>query len=264
VTDADGRKYWRVGNHADPVGFIPLELCAWNYRFDDVKHRFRSVYAAELAETAIREVLADLRPKAAAIRRYVEKFGPDAAGDVPGQPVTESWRQQHILVETRAMLEGALIDLCDANVRYEVELHHAELLDTHGMDHLDLSEITAQRRTVTQTIAADLHDRLGASGVRFPSRLDGNPCIALFEGRGALDVVAEPVALVVEGGDASSAGIGGGGRPSARPRSPPAGRSDRADQAAAHASPGRWPARSRHCISVAAVQPLRSAPAAAR
>jgi hypothetical protein len=43
-------------------------------------------------------VLADLRPKAAAIRRYVERFGPDAADDVPALPVTASWRQQHVLV----------------------------------------------------------------------------------------------------------------------------------------------------------------------
>lgn len=61
MTGAPEREYWRVGYHADPAGFIPRELCAWNHRFDDVRHRFRSVYVAELAETAIREVLAPAR-----------------------------------------------------------------------------------------------------------------------------------------------------------------------------------------------------------
>jgi RES domain-containing protein len=195
VTDAPDRAYWRVGYHADPTAFVPRELCTFNHRFDDAQQRFRSLYAAELAETALREVLADLRPKAAAIRRYVEQFGADAADDVPALPVTASWRQQHVLVEIHAVLDGPLIDLCDSDVRYEVELEHTTLLDTHGMDHLDLSQITAEKRPVTQTIAADLHDRLGAAAIRFPSRLDGNACLVLFEGRGHLEIVAEPVAL---------------------------------------------------------------------
>jgi hypothetical protein len=53
----------------------------------------------------------------------------------------------------------------------------------HGLEHLDLHEITTNRRVVTKTIARDLFDR-GAGAVRFPSRLDGNACIALFEGCG--------------------------------------------------------------------------------
>jgi hypothetical protein len=31
--------------------------------------------------------------------------------------------------------------------------------------------------------------------VRFPSRLDGNACIALFEGRGAVSLAADAIAL---------------------------------------------------------------------
>lgn len=133
MSDGSGRTFWRVGNHLDPVDFTPLQLCTWNHRFDDRQHRFRSIYAAELPETAIREVLADLRPKAAALRRYIEAFGEDAASDVPAQPVTESWRQQHVLIQTRARAEGPIIDLCDADVRYEIELAHAQLLDAHGI-----------------------------------------------------------------------------------------------------------------------------------
>jgi hypothetical protein len=59
---------------------------------------------------------------------------------------------------------------------------------------LDLHEITAKRRAVTQTIAADLYDR-GAAAVRFPSRLDGLACIALFEDRGEVHAAGDPIAL---------------------------------------------------------------------
>jgi len=47
---------------------------------------------------------------------------------------------------------------------------------------------------MTQTIAADLFDR-GASAIRFPSRLDGNACVAIFEGRGTASSAGEPIAL---------------------------------------------------------------------
>lgn len=59
-----------------------------------------------------------------------------------------------------------------------------ELLLEHGLQHLDLHEITTSRRAVTQTIAADLYDRDATAAVRFPSRLDGGACVALFENRG--------------------------------------------------------------------------------
>jgi hypothetical protein len=140
-------------------------------------------------------VLADLRPNAAAVRRFIEKFGPEAAGDIPRQPVTTSWRQQHVLVATRPSLDGAVVDLSDPDVRHEVEMRHVELLVEHDLDHLDLSEITTGRRVVTQTLAADFFDRLGAAAIRFPSRLDGHPCVAVFEGRGELEPAGDPIAL---------------------------------------------------------------------
>lgn len=62
------------------------------------------------------------------------------------------------------------------------------------MHHLDLHEITTSRRVVTQTIAGDLYDE-GVAAIRFPSHLDGNPCIAVFEGRGVLGPAGEIVAL---------------------------------------------------------------------
>jgi hypothetical protein len=79
--------------------------------------------------------------------------------------------------------------------RQQIENRHAELLLEYDLAHLDLHEITSSRRVVTQTIAADLYDP-GASAVRFPSRLDGNACIALFEGRGAISSVGDPIALI--------------------------------------------------------------------
>lgn len=48
---------------------------------------------------------------------------------------------------------------------------------------------------VTQTIAADLFDRCNAGALRFPSRLDGQPALAVFEGRGELVEAGDPVAL---------------------------------------------------------------------
>jgi RES domain len=62
------------------------------------------------------------------------------------------------------------------------------------MQHLDLHEITTARRVVTQTIARDLYDD-GVAAIRFPSHLDGNPCIAVFEGRGELHLDGVILAL---------------------------------------------------------------------
>jgi RES domain len=50
------------------------------------------------------------------------------------------------------------------------------------------------RRAITQTIAADLFDQ-GASAVRFPSRLDGNACVALFGDHGIAAAAGDPIAL---------------------------------------------------------------------
>lgn len=87
------------------------------------------------------EVLADFRPHLDAMRRHLERY------------------------------------LTDVPTRQRIEEGHAELLVEHGLEHLDLYEITTSRRVITQTIAAGLFDR-GAGGVRFPSRPDGNACVA--------------------------------------------------------------------------------------
>ena len=91
-------------------------------------------------------------------------------------------------------LDGPICDLTDIAQRRSIEERHSELLLEHGMQHLDLHEITTTRRVVTQTIAGDLHDD-GVAAIRFPSHLDGNPCIAVFEGRGEFDHHGAIVAL---------------------------------------------------------------------
>lgn len=185
---------WRVGYHADPLGYTPWELYQFNHRFDDVRRLFRTVYCAQSPETCLREVLADFRPNLAAMRRHVERYGPEAAHDFTSEPVTARWRAQHVLVPVVLQLDGPLIDLTELPTRREVENRDIELLLEHGLEHLDLHEITTSRRVVTQTIAADLFDR-GASAVRFPSRLDGSVCVALFEGRGTVAATGDVVAL---------------------------------------------------------------------
>jgi hypothetical protein len=189
-----GHALWRVGYHLDPLGFTPLELYGFNHRFDDIHRRFRTLYFAELPETCLREVLADFRPNLAARQRHIERYGPDTAEDFPDTPVTAQWRVQHVLVAAMVRLDGPLIDLNDVTTRQEIEDRHAELLLDYELRHLDLHEITTSRRPVTQTIAAELFDR-GAAAVRFPSRLDGNACVALFEGRGSSSVIEGPIAL---------------------------------------------------------------------
>jgi hypothetical protein len=37
---------WRVGYHRAPVDFTPLDLHGFSHRFDDVDHRFRTLYLA--------------------------------------------------------------------------------------------------------------------------------------------------------------------------------------------------------------------------
>lgn len=190
-----GGELWRVGHRGDPLAFTPFELCAWNHRFDDVQRRFRTVYCAEGPETSLREVLADLRPDLEARRAFAEAFGVRALEDLPAAPVTARWREEHQLAPAELVLDGELVDLTDPAVRADLELRHVSLLTEHGLAHLDLHEITARRRVITQTIAADLYDRCNAGALRFPSRLDGRPALVVFEGRGELVEAGDPLAL---------------------------------------------------------------------
>jgi hypothetical protein len=65
-----------------------------------------------------------------------------------------------------AVLDGPLIDFCDADVRYEVELEPATLLDTHGMDHLGPSQITGVDLLVSGRHYAVLPASFSRAGAR--------------------------------------------------------------------------------------------------
>ena len=181
---------WRVGYHESPLDFAPPEMYAFNHRFDDVDKRFRTLYVASHPETCLREMLADFRPNVAAIQRFVERYGPEAADDIPSQPITAKWRQLNVLAPVALDVSGHIVDLTDVPTRHAIERAHADLLAAHDLSHLDLHEITTSRRPVTQTIAGALYDQ-GAAAVRFPSKLDGQDCIALFEGRGQLHLAGD-------------------------------------------------------------------------
>ena len=129
------------------------------------------------------------------VANYLATFGADALADLPAQEITADWRRQNVLVCCRINAQAEILDLTDPTVRHEMEQRHAALLAAHGMKHLDVTEVTRRRRSMTRVIAADAYDELGCAGIRFPSRLDGLPCFALFEGRASLEAVDDPIPL---------------------------------------------------------------------
>lgn len=193
--ETPGEIRWRVGHISDPIGFIPRERCSWNHRFDDSKQRFRTLYCAIRPETALREVLADLRRNTDEMARYLKTFGDDARADLPAEEISADWRSQNVLAPCRIDSDGEILDLTDPAVRHQIERRHAALLAAHGMPHLDIAQVTVRRRAVTRALATDAHDELGCAGIRFPSRLDGLPCYALFEGRARLEAIDPPIPL---------------------------------------------------------------------
>jgi hypothetical protein len=186
---------WRVGHASDPIGFLPRERCSWNHRFDDPEQRFRTLYCAIEPETALREVLADLRRDTQEVANYLATFGADALADLPAAEITADWRRQNVFVCCHINAQAEILDLTDPTVRHQMEQRHAALLAAHRMKHLDVTEVTQRRRSMTRVIAADAYDELGCAGIRFPSRLDGLPCFALFEGRASLEAVDDPIPL---------------------------------------------------------------------
>lgn len=186
---------WRAAHYSDPLDFAPHDRCSWGHRFDDVERRHRTLYCASTPETALREVLADLRPNTEAITKHQKVYGAAAAASLPRAAITEKWRQDNVLVLCTLIYEGRLLDLTDAHERQEIETRHAQLLTSHGMSHLDMHEVTTRRRIVTQTIATDAYDNLDVAAIRFASSRDGHDCIALFEDRAELEQAGPPIAL---------------------------------------------------------------------
>ncbi len=190
---------WRVGYHRDPLGFPPRSSYEWSHRFDDLERRWRTVYCAWTPETALREVLADLRPNAATIARFLARHGPEAVGELPRAPITCAWRQANVLAPARiVMAQGArLLDLTDVHECRRLEVLHAALLVEHGLGRLDLHEITTRRRDLTRAIATHAYDNEQIGVVRYPSSIDlsATPCYALIEGRAHLEAAGEALRL---------------------------------------------------------------------
>jgi RES domain-containing protein len=191
--------FWRVGFHRDPLRFTPRSRYDWSNRFDDLHRRWRTLYCAWTPEAALREVLADLRPSAATIARYLERYGDDAAEELPPAAVPAALRQRTVLIPVRIALESGVrvLDLTDALECRRLEAIHAKLLVEHRLARLDLHEITTRRREVTQTIATHAYDEERVGVIRYPSSIDVSacPCYALIEGRARLEPAGEPITL---------------------------------------------------------------------
>jgi hypothetical protein len=190
---------WRVGYRREPLRFPPRSTYEWSHRFDDLHRRWRTVYCAWTPEAALREVMADLRPNAAAIARYLERYGREAKAELPATPVTRAWRQRNVLAPVQIVLEpGArVLDLTDALECSRLETIHAQLLVKHELVRLDLHEITTRRRALTRTLATYAYDEEAVGLVRYPSSIDLSacPCYALIEGRAELVPAGDPIPL---------------------------------------------------------------------
>ncbi len=176
-------------------GSHPAIAAHGGHSFNDVQRRHRTLYCAATQETALREVLADLRPNAEVIAKHLELYGAEAASSLPKAAITEKWRQDNVLMSCTLVYEGRLLDLTDTHQRQEIETRHAQLLADHGMFHLDMHEITTRRRIVTQTIATDAYNSLDVAAIVFASSRDGQACTAIFEGRAELERTDPPIAL---------------------------------------------------------------------
>ena len=182
---------WRLGHPSGPLDFPPWDFWQGNNRFDDTSGGFRTLYCAQEPLTCLREKLHPLRPKASA--EHARVFS-DPARMPPGT-VGAEMRRNNVLAPARiVLLRGELIDLEDLSVRRDLEHRHAALLETHGIAHLDISQLRSDQRFVTQTIARGLF-RQGASGILYRSNIDSERCFALFETQAYLEPDGEAVPL---------------------------------------------------------------------
>jgi RES domain len=191
-------RVWRVGHAGSPLDYVPHEYCSWQHRFDDPQRQYRTIYGAQHRVTALREVLADLRPEAK-VRADFARFQLDQgiAVDelkVPAREVTAAWRQAQELAPARIERDGRLIDLDRPALLEELATRHATLLAEHGMAQLNISEIRSKNRPVTQAISRDLYER-GAAGLLFRSNQDDAPCVVLLEGRARFVADGSPISL---------------------------------------------------------------------
>ena len=191
--------WWRVGYAEAPLDFVPHALYSWNNRFDDIEREYRTVYCAERKITCLREVLAPLRPNTkvrAAFAQFQKAQGIEPHEMCqPSRDVTPKWRESHSLVRARAVHDAPFADLEDVQLRQALERQFAELLEEHGMLHLDISDVRSTNRVVTQTISRDLYNQ-GVAGLLFASNIDDSRCLAVMEGRASLEAHGDPTSLL--------------------------------------------------------------------
>ncbi|MFY9825125.1 MAG: RES family NAD+ phosphorylase [Thermoanaerobaculia bacterium] len=178
-----------MGHFEAPLDYPPYEHLTWRGRYDDVLRDFRTLYASPDPLTCLREKLAPFRLslKMSEERR---KLGRPAS-----RKISPKWRQKNALAPAKIeLLKGELFTVFDPETLSRVEENLKDLLIRWKISRLDLSEVLGARRRLTRNIARIFFDS-GAAGVLYRSRLDGELCVALFEGRARLVSAGDPTLL---------------------------------------------------------------------
>lgn len=169
-----------MGYFAAPLEFPPHARWLGSGRYDDPLREFRTLYCAPSPLTCLREKLAPFR-LSLKMREERRRLGRSTS-----TTVTQEWRAGNSLASGRLeLLEGGLVALYEPAVRAGLEERLHDLLIGQRISRLDLNEVQGNRRKVTQAIARALFER-GEAGILYQSRLDGQVCCALFEGRALL------------------------------------------------------------------------------
>jgi hypothetical protein len=130
-----------------------------------------------------------LAPNTKAEAEFAELFG---AGNLRvAGTLAWSWRERNVLAPAHVSTDAPVVDLDEVEVIRALEADLAGFLAEKGIEHLDISALRSRDRDVTQLISRSLFDD-GAAGLRFRSNCDDQPCIVIFEGRGALEPAGDP------------------------------------------------------------------------
>jgi len=185
----------RVGRKPDPLAFVPMQHQTWAGRFDDPDRLWRTLYTASDEHGAWLEVLGRFRAHPdtqAALDDIIEE--PGDAAPIPAGTVSLAWLATRAIGHAKVMARVA--DLASADTLRWLDLRPTlrPMLDSLGVEDIDLSVATGQHRLITQTIARELRLHADADAIQYPSRY-GAPttCYALFETAGELPLI-EPTA----------------------------------------------------------------------
>lgn len=140
------------------------------------------------------EVLADLRPNAKARQEFARLFpGQDELAPVPR---LHRWRKAHVLAEANIVSFGrSFVHVEDIKVRHQLENELSDLMERHGVGHLNISEIRSKNRHITRAISRTVYETWDSAGIEFHSNLDGGTCYALFEDRSKLHQIGRATRL---------------------------------------------------------------------